>query len=259
MRTLATSSILLLAATFSPAAPSFAAAQDECKNVTTVEDFDIVQYASAPWYSHQQAVNSYSPLEQNYCTTAEYTVKDDATFWGYTIGVSNTAQYANGIPVGGNLCAYQTEPEESASKLAVAPCFLPKVFAGPYWVVAYNETEGYALISGGQPTIPSGNDDGLCKTGTGINDSGLWIFSRNQTRDDALIEKVRGIAVDAGFDVSVLNDVDHTACDNCEDLEGTFEVGYFFKRERDCDWVGQWSGWRCIAHGDKCPDTCELC
>jgi len=157
------------------------------------------------------------------------------------------------------LCAYQTEPEEAESKLAVAPCFLPRIFAGPYWVVAYNETEGYALISGGQPTIPSGNGDGLCKTGTGINDSGLWIFSRNQTRDDALITKVRGIAVEAGFDLSVLNDVDHTMCDVCQDMEETFEVGYsWWKRERDCDWVGERT-WRCIAHGEKCPDTCELC
>lgn len=107
--------------------------------------------------------------------------------------------------------------------------------------------------------MPSGNGDGLCRTGTGINDSGLWIFSRSPERDESLIATVRQIAVDAGFDVSVLNDVDHTSCDDCNDLEGTFEVvGWFRTVDRDCDWVGARS-WRCIAHGDKCPDTCELC
>ncbi len=232
-----------------------------CKTVTTVEDFDIDQYASAPWYSHQQAVNSYSPIEQNYCTTAQYTVLDEATFWGYTVGVKNTAKYDSGAEVGGDLCAYQTGDEDdidyTGSKLAVAPCFLPKVFAGPYWVVAYDEVEGYALISGGQPTVPT--EGGLCKTGTGINDSGLWIFSRSQERNETLIEKVRSIATDAGFDTSVLNDVDHTGCDVCEDTDDVFEVGFFFKRERDCDWVADWTSFRCIGNGDKCPETCGLC
>ena len=57
----------------------------------------------------------------------------------------------------------------------MAPCFLPKFAAGPYWVLEYNEEEGYALISGGQPTTetPAG-----CKNGEGKNNSGLWIFSR---------------------------------------------------------------------------------
>ena len=103
------------------------------------------------------------------------------------------------------MCAYQTgDSGTDLSKLEVAPCFLPKYFAGPYWIVAYNETEGYALISGGQPTIVT--DDG-CKSGDGTNNSGLWIFTRSQERDTELVAKVRTIASEAGFDLSVLNDV----------------------------------------------------
>lgn len=45
---------------------------------------------------------------------------------------------------------------------------VPSEVAGDYWIVRHNEEEGYAIISGGQPTIPSGRDDGLCQTGTGI-------------------------------------------------------------------------------------------
>ncbi len=210
-------------------------------------------YASAPWYVHQQAENVYSPIEQNYCTTAQYTVRESPTsLFRYTVDVNNQAQYENGIKVEGNLCAYQTR--KSPSKLAVAPCFLPKRFAGPYWVVAYDESEGYALISGGQPKFLTEN--GLCSSGTGINNSGLWIFSRSQTRNETLVNMVRSIAENAGFDLSVLNDVDQTGCENCEDDEGTFSVPFY--GEKDCDFVGsKW--WGCRFYGSKCPATCNLC
>lgn len=45
-----------------------------------------------------------------------------------------------------------------------------QMFYGPYWVLAYSESEGYAIVSGGNPTIPTEN--GLCKTGSGVNNSG---------------------------------------------------------------------------------------
>jgi len=179
----------------------------ECKEVVPVADFDIEAYTTGRWYIHQQAVTRYSPVEQNFCVSALYVLKDRGTFWGYTVSVNNSAQNKDGDIFGGELCAYRTD--SNLGKLAVAPCWLPKFFAGPYWVVAYDETEGYALVSGGQPTQPGNNG---CRTGTGINNSGLWIFTRSSTRNDDLIAKVRGIAEDAGFDISVLNDVDHTNC-----------------------------------------------
>ncbi|CAE7270952.1 unnamed protein product [Symbiodinium necroappetens] len=49
-------------------------------------------------------------------------------------------------------------------------------------------------------------------TGSGTNGSGLWIFTRDQKRDEALVQKVRAIAAQKGFDLSVLNDVDQSAC-----------------------------------------------
>ena len=123
----------------------------------------------------------------------------------------------------GDLCAYQTDLDDDddddddvgdGSKLAVAPCFLPKAFSGPYWIVAYDEGMGYALISGGQPDLLSFDSKGDfvgCTTGAGINNSGLWIFSRSSYRDEGLISFVRGLAVEMGFDVSVLNDVDQSS------------------------------------------------
>jgi apolipoprotein D and lipocalin family protein len=183
-----------------------------CKTVTTVENFDLDMYASKPWYVHEQAVTTYSPLEQFYCVRAKYTVNDNPSFWRYSVSVDNYAQDKNGNTFGGPLCAYATGQAES--KLAVAPCFLPRILAGPYWIVAYNEEEGYALISGGQPTRPTSN--GLCKTGQGVNGSGLWIFSRSPVRDETLVSTVRDIAQNAGFDASVLFPVNHTAAAGCK-------------------------------------------
>lgn len=235
-----------------------------CKIVDTVEDFDIDIYASAPWYIHQQQEIEYLPIENNYCVKAEYNVRDKPTFpWGYTVEVTNTAQNEFGAEIGGSgLCAYQTgNSGRGLSKLAVAPCFLPKAFAGPYWVIDYNEEEGYALISGGQPTIRADEDDidAGCRLGTGTNDSGLWIFSRNQTRDDALVEKVRAIAVDAGFDITVLNDVDQTDCDGdfCEDSDEDFTI--WWAGTVDCEFVAKYPFFACFSASDKCPKTCNAC
>ena len=183
----------------------------ECKPLDAVDNFDLEEYASKPWYSHQQAVNSYSPIEDNYCVRAEYGLREESTFWGYTVDVKNRALRNGERERRGNLCAYYDTDQNS--KLAVAPCFLPKAFAGPYWVVAYNEEEGYALISGGEPKLKSFDEETGeflgCKTGTGTNNSGLWIFLRTPERNMQLIKKVRGIATELGFDVSVLNDVVH--------------------------------------------------
>ena len=192
-------------------AVSSTAEAQECKEVTTVEPFDQAAYAST-WYVQQQAVTQYLPESRNYCTKAEYEILDKATSpWGYTIKVKNSDADSSGksrdSPM--DLCAF-TPDANVKSKLKVAPCFLPKIFSGDYWVVAYDESEGYALVSGGQPTKQGQN--GLCTTGTGTNGSGLWIFTRKQERDETLVNKVRAIATEAGFDVFVLNDVDQTNC-----------------------------------------------
>merc|ERR1711879_627872 len=120
--------------------------------------------------------------------------------WRYTINAYNTGNTEDGDAVGVTLCAVV----RGTAKLSVAPCFIPKFFSGPFWVVLYDESEGYALISGGQPTIET--DDG-CQT-----EVGLWIFSHSSVRDETLIGTVRNMTEALGYDLSVLNDVDHTDC-----------------------------------------------
>eukprot|EP00470_Lotharella_oceanica_P003282 CAMPEP_0170168362 /NCGR_PEP_ID=MMETSP0040_2-20121228/1431_1 /TAXON_ID=641309 /ORGANISM="Lotharella oceanica, Strain CCMP622" /LENGTH=223 /DNA_ID=CAMNT_0010406595 /DNA_START=151 /DNA_END=822 /DNA_ORIENTATION=- len=177
-----------------------------CKDLDVVENFDLDAYISAKWYIQQQQVVDYLPAERFYCVTAEYSRRDNPGLFRYDINVKNKAYEADRTTMSeGNLCAFIA----GNAKLAVAPCFVPRFAAGPYWIVAYNEEEGYALVSGGQPSIKTENG---CKNGDGTNNSGLWIFTRDQQRNETLVAKVRDIAAEKGFDLSVLLDVDQTNC-----------------------------------------------
>jgi lipocalin len=166
-------------------------------------------YASARWYIHEQSKTVYSTPGQT-CVRADYTVLDNPTSpWKYTVGVNNQAGTAENNNEGDTfLCAYQVKA--GTGQLAVAPCFTPQFVAGAYWVVAYDESAGYALVSGGQPHIPTG--DGLCRTGTTYYNSGLFILLRSSARNEALIETVKGIANDLGIDTGGLFPVDQTDC-----------------------------------------------
>jgi lipocalin len=177
----------------------------------TVKDFDLDAFIAHRWYIQQQMETRYLPKTQNRCVYAEYKLKSKPSFWGYDVDVHNHAEDVAAPHAvhdsGSYICAKIVD--KNAGKLEVAPCFLPTFAAGPYWVIAFDDTEGYALISGGAPTVSS---EGGCKTGSGTNGSGLWIFTREQKRDETLVQKVRGIAQSKGFDLSVLNDVDQTEC-----------------------------------------------
>lgn len=166
-------------------------------------------YTQGKWHIQQQMVISYLPADYFRCVTAQYTVLEEPTFLGYNIKVTNHAENADGKALGPLTTICSKIVDEKEGKLEVNPCFLPAFLAGKYWVVAYDKEEDWALISGGPPSIQG--EDG-CKTGSGTSNSGFWIFTRQQKREDAVIEKIRGIAKNLGFDVSVLKDVDQTNC-----------------------------------------------
>merc|ERR1711957_388492 len=177
---------------------------------SSASNFDLDSFVSSRWYIHQQMPVTYLPASQNRCVYAEYK-KVSKTFWGYDVEVHNHAEDV-ALPhkvhdSGSLICAKIVDA--ATGKLEVAPCFLPSITAGAYWVIDYSESDGYALVSGGPPTHAA---PGGCQTGKGVNGSGLWIFTRKQERDGALINQVRDIAAKKGFDLSVLNDVDQTSC-----------------------------------------------
>ena len=78
------------------------------------------------------------------------------SYSGKVVAVHN---YANQNEVNGpiqnknnmTLCGRAINDEDT-SKLAVAPCFLPNFFAGPYWVLGIGTDYRWAIVIGGQPT-----------------------------------------------------------------------------------------------------------
>ena len=223
-----TNIIALLALLASTTSAQPTSTSDSCLPVTTVDNFDVNEYAAEPWYVQQQAANAYTPRDNNRCVTAQYKIRDETnlkwwerSWWGYTVDVFNYAETADGRSIGGSICA--DFDDETPSQLTVAPCFLPQFFGGPYWVISYREGEdGYALVSGGQPwNVVDGEAncgaDGTspcCKTGDGINRSGLWILTRQRNPTESLVNEVRDIATQMGFSTSVLFDVTHD--DDCQ-------------------------------------------
>ena len=150
----------------------------------------------------------YLPLDEDYCVYAQYTVTAPQR-----VSVTNYANkdMVNGQVKGGNLCAVIPDASQPA-KLKVGPCFLPSFLYGPYWVVAAGPTPDnyeWAIISGGQPTHDTGNG---CTTGSGVNNSGFWYFSRDPVADPSVIDMLERIAVSKGFDTSVLNVVQQDGC-----------------------------------------------
>lgn len=177
----------------------------------TVKDFNLDSFIAHRWHIQQQMEVPYLPKSQNRCVYAEY-AKRSGGIWGYEVGVHNHAEEVEAPYVvhdsGTKICAKIVD--QSRGKFVVGPCFLPSVLAGDYWVIDFSDAEGYALVSGGPPTNSA---PGGCRTGSGVNGSGLWIFTRQQARDQALVDKVRGIAAGKGFDLTVLNDIDQVCND----------------------------------------------
>ena len=192
-----------------------------CQTVDTVEGLDLRAYATHPWYVQEQQVVRYQPLDNFYCVRARYTV-DDA---GDEVEVLNSAR-RGGVDGddtnarGTRLRAVTEDKDASTSKLLVGPAFLPRFTYGPYWIVAVSPDApdpelGYewAIVSGGAPTRLTDPENGLCSTGEDMNDSGLWLFTREPTVGADVVERMRATARDAGFDTSVLKPVTQEGCE----------------------------------------------
>jgi hypothetical protein len=142
-------------------------------------------------------------------------------FKGPVIGVYNYQNEGevNGTPAGSPngtvLCA--REPDTSASgSLLVAPCFLPNFAAGPYFVLAVGyssdvpTTMSWAVVSGGQPSVVY--PDGCTTPESGINGSGLWIFSRAVSMSATDLSSARAALSALGFTLERLIDVPQEGC-----------------------------------------------
>ena len=67
-----------------------------------------------------------------------------------------------------------------------------------------------AIVSGGPPKNKAVN--GYCRTGTGTNDAGLWLFTDSPEESDDRLTYMRTVAKGLGFDTSVLKRVTQKGC-----------------------------------------------
>ena len=185
-----------------------------CPPVPTVADLDIARYASKPWYVQAQLPNAYQPVENLFCVRAVYTVTSPTTLDVFNFARKGSVE---GAPTNENMVLNAYIPDvDVKSKLKVGPKFVPRVLYGDYWIVAYEEGEsgGWAIISGGQPTIEV--SEGLCTTESADNirnQGGLWLFTREKEVSPDLIETMKKKANELGIDTSMLVTVQQTGCE----------------------------------------------
>ena len=191
----------------------------KCPSVSVVENFNVSEYIKSRWYIQRQQETSYLPLSTNYCVAARYrqTNKTVPFFSGKVLLVYNNADKdkVNGQKLNSNnqtLCA-RIPDETQPAKLLVAPCFLPNVLAGDYWVIAAgpnNDNYQWAIVSGGPPTQQY--PDGCTTKQSGVNGSGLWLFSRKPVAGNATIETMLNILKKKGYTTRFLNPVEQKNC-----------------------------------------------
>lgn len=191
-----------------------------CPPVTTMKNVNQTEFLRATWYVQKQQIVDYQPIENFYCVAATYDVQGKYVplYTGKVISVFNYGNVGkvNGPPTNTAndtiLCARQKDGKDN-SKLLVAPCFLPNIFAGPYWILGAGPSASeykWAIISGGQPSVVY--PDGCTTKTTGVRNAGLWIFSRTPVLDEMYMKDAEFVLREKKYSLSQLIDVEQEGC-----------------------------------------------
>lgn len=212
---------MMVLATLTQAAVSFPwSKKTSCQPVTTMKDVNQTEFLRATWFAQLQQEVPYQSKDDLFCVAATYEVEGKTVplFKGKVISVYNYANKGkvNGPPSNtGNgtvLCARQKDNKDN-SKLLVAPCFLPNLLAGPYWILGAGPTSSnyqWAVVSGGQPTVEY--SDGCTTKTTGTNNSGLWIFSRSTVISKEYLNDAVDLLKSKNYTLSQLLPVKQDGC-----------------------------------------------
>lgn len=191
-----------------------------CPPVTTMDNVNQTEFLRATWFVQKQQVVDYQPQEDFFCVAATYDIqgKKVPLFNGKVISVFNYGNKGevNGPPTntvnGTTLCARQRDNNDN-SKLLVAPCFLPNVLAGPYWIIGAGPTASnyeWAVVSGGQPSVEY--PDGCTTKTSGTNNAGLWIFSRSPVLNEKYMKDAEAVLKEKDYSMSQLLEVKQDGC-----------------------------------------------
>ena len=191
-----------------------------CPNVQPMVDFNTTEYIRATWFIQQQQITGYQPRDSLYCVAQTLNETDthvpffngsvlSVYNYGRVGGVNGTLENKNNF----TLCARQVNQTDPA-RIINAPCFLPNIFAGPYWVIAAGPRPDFyewAIVSGGPPTVRY--QDGNCSTSLeGTNGTGLWLFTR-KLNGTGFVSTMRSTLLDLGYTTSQLLNVTQDGCD----------------------------------------------
>lgn len=193
-----------------------------CPTIRPMPYFNTTEYIRATWYIQQQQITGYQPNNTLYCVaqTLNKTNNTVPFFSGDVLSVYNyaTVDKVNGAPLNANnytLCARQSN-ESLPSDILNGPCWLPNLFAGPYWVIDAGPSPSnysWAIVSGGPPTVQY--PDGNCSTSEkGVNGSGLWLFTRDNVEENVAyyVNLMRESLKVLGYSVSQLLPVHQQGC-----------------------------------------------
>ena len=192
---------------------------NQCQQIKTFDNLNITEYIRKPWYILAQQETSYLPLNSNYCVYANYsrTNKRVPFFNGNVLSVYNYANLnkVNGEILNSNnttLCA-RIKNNSELSKLSVAPCFLPNLFAGDYWIIDVGPNSShyeYAIVIGGQPNVKY--SDGCTTKTDSINNSGLWLLSRIPLVNKEYLDSMKKTLINMNISIQLLNNVNQSNC-----------------------------------------------
>jgi hypothetical protein len=207
-----------------------------CTPLTVQEDFNITEYLRATWYVQKQQKNGYQPLSSLNCVTATYNETYNGVpakvpfFSGEVFTVYNDCRKdSKDGPVCNNFTSPDFKPSfaiplcgrvpdtTTPAKITVAPCKLPNIFAGNYWVAAAGprpDNYQYAIVVAGQPSVEL--SDGCTTPDTCSNPAqfscGLWFFTRDPVPDATVIASLMEAAKKKNISTQLLKTVDQEGC-----------------------------------------------
>jgi len=216
--------------------PAVQNSQGSCAPLAVQENFNITEYLRASWFVQKQQKNGYQPPSSLYCVVATYnktfrgappkvpffsgevfSVLNDCHDGGKDGPVCNNFTSPDFKPnFGVPLCGRVPDASQPA-KITVAPCLLPNILSGDYWVAAAGPTHDnyqYALIVAGQPSVQK--SDGCTTPDTCSNPAefscGMWMFTRQPIPDPDVMAMLMDAAKKKNISTQLLIDVNQSGC-----------------------------------------------
>eukprot|EP00931_Biecheleriopsis_adriatica_P098014 TRINITY_DN7190_c0_g3_i1.p1 TRINITY_DN7190_c0_g3~~TRINITY_DN7190_c0_g3_i1.p1 ORF type:complete len:296 (-),score=47.31 TRINITY_DN7190_c0_g3_i1:89-865(-) len=213
-----------------------ASVEGACPDLEVQKDFNVTEFIRATWYVQKQQLNGYQRESSLNCVAATYNETFHGKplsvpfFGGKVLTVFNDCRLNDKDgPVCNNFTSPDFKPsfaiplcarlynEEEPAKLGVAPCLLPNILSGNYWVAAAGprpDNYEYAVVIAGQPSVEK--SDGCTTPDTCSNPAqfscGLWLFHREATPGPEGLATLERAAHEKGISTQLLRTVDHNGC-----------------------------------------------